>query len=126
VIAKLRNCIIEAIAWYVQMLKSPDPPRNEKRTPLRFLAHLLGDIHQPLHAGLLRIAAGTVLTCPSTLNEILQNKTIKLRLGIQSQYPWELIRRDAEALHLSAAAATSVSLDCCALPVLVMIFFPST
>jgi nuclease S1 len=48
---KLRNCIIEAIAWYLQVLKSLDAPRNEKRTALRFVAHLVGDIHQPLHAG---------------------------------------------------------------------------
>ena len=33
------------------MLKSPDAPRNEKRIALRFIAHLVGDIHQPLHAG---------------------------------------------------------------------------
>ena len=48
---KLRNCIIEAIAWYLQVLKSPDAPRNEKRIALRFVAYLIGDIHQPLHAG---------------------------------------------------------------------------
>ena len=48
---KLRNCIIEAIAWYMQVLRSPDAPRNEKRIALRFIAHLVGDIHQPLHAG---------------------------------------------------------------------------
>jgi hypothetical protein len=48
---KLRNCIIEAIAWYSQVLRWPDAPRNEKRTALRFIAHLIGDIHQPLHAG---------------------------------------------------------------------------
>ena len=48
---KLRNCIIEAIAWYMQVLKLPDAPRNEKRIALRFIAHLVGDIHQPLHAG---------------------------------------------------------------------------
>jgi hypothetical protein len=48
---KLRNCIIEAIAWYVRVLNSPDAPRNEKRVALRFIAHLVGDIHQPLHAG---------------------------------------------------------------------------
>jgi S1/P1 Nuclease len=33
------------------VLKSPDAPRNEKRIALRFVAHLVGDIHQPLHAG---------------------------------------------------------------------------
>jgi hypothetical protein len=35
----------------MQVLKSPDAPLNEKRTALRFVAHLVGDIHQPLHAG---------------------------------------------------------------------------
>ncbi len=63
---KLRNCVIEAIAWYMQVLKSPDAPRNEKRIALRFVAHLVGDIHQPLHVGLLRIAAAIALTCDST------------------------------------------------------------
>ena len=33
----------------MQVLKSPDAPRNEKRTAL--VAHLVGDIHPPLHAG---------------------------------------------------------------------------
>jgi hypothetical protein len=48
---KLRNCIIEALAWYTQVLQLPDAPRNEKRVALRFIAHLVGDIDQPLHAG---------------------------------------------------------------------------
>ena len=48
---KLRNCIIEAIVWYMQVLKSPDSPRNEKRIALRFIAHLVGDIHRLFHAG---------------------------------------------------------------------------
>lgn len=34
-----------------RVLKSPDGPRNEKRIALRFIVHLVGDIHQPLHAG---------------------------------------------------------------------------
>lgn len=49
---KLRNCIIEAIGLvYMQVLKSADAPGNEKRVALRFVAYLVGDIHQPLHAG---------------------------------------------------------------------------
>ncbi len=55
---KLRNCIIAAIAWYVHVLKSPDAPCNEKRTALRFVAHLVGDIHQPLHAGFAKDRGG--------------------------------------------------------------------
>ena len=35
----------------MQVLTSPDAPRSEKRIALRFVAHLVGDLHQPLHAG---------------------------------------------------------------------------
>ena len=63
---KLRNCIIEAIAWYLQVLSSPDAPRNEKRTALRFISHLIGNIHQPLMRASLTIAAATALMCAST------------------------------------------------------------
>ena len=48
---KLRNCIVEAIVRYMPVLRSPDVPRNEKRIALRFVAHIVDDIHQPLHAG---------------------------------------------------------------------------
>ena len=75
---KLRNCIVEAIAWYLQVLKSPDAPRNEKRTALRFVAHLVGDIHQPLHAGFAEIAAALALRCASTAG-----KKTCIRCGIR-------------------------------------------
>jgi nuclease S1 len=55
---KQRNCVIEAIAWYVRVLKTPDAPSNEKRLTLRIVTHLAGDIHQLLHAALLTILAG--------------------------------------------------------------------
>ena len=35
----------------MQVLKSPDAAPNEKKTAQRNFAHLVGDIHQPLHAG---------------------------------------------------------------------------
>jgi hypothetical protein len=63
---RLRNCIIEAIAWYLQVLRSPDVPRNEKRVALRFVAHLVGDIHQPFMPGSPRTAVATVLMLAST------------------------------------------------------------
>jgi hypothetical protein len=46
-----RNCIIEALAWYERVLTSEDAPFNERRIALRFIVHLVGDVHQPLHAG---------------------------------------------------------------------------
>jgi hypothetical protein len=63
---KLRNCVIEAIGWYVQVVKSPDAPRNEKRIALRFVAHLVGDSISRFMPGSPKIAAAIALTCDST------------------------------------------------------------
>ena len=45
-----KNCIVEAIPWYAHVLGNQHAPGNERLVALRFLAHLVGDIHQPLHA----------------------------------------------------------------------------
>jgi hypothetical protein len=46
-----RNCVVEALAWYRAVLGREDAPNNIRRIALRFVAHLVGDVHQPLHAG---------------------------------------------------------------------------
>jgi len=46
-----RNCIVEAIGWYQRVMVSEKAPLNVRRIALRFVVHLVGDIHQPLHAG---------------------------------------------------------------------------
>ena len=44
------GCLLLIGAVSLWNANSPDAPRNEKRIALRFIAHLVGDIHQPLHA----------------------------------------------------------------------------
>lgn len=44
------NCIIGAIAWYKRTLVNKEAPLNIRRIAFRFVVHLIGDIHQPLHA----------------------------------------------------------------------------
>ena len=46
-----RNCAVEAVSWYLKVLTSEDAPMNLRRIALRYIVHLVGDIHQPLHAG---------------------------------------------------------------------------
>ena len=43
------NCIIDAIVAQFQTLKTSSDPRR-RANALRFIVHLVGDIHQPLHA----------------------------------------------------------------------------
>jgi hypothetical protein len=89
---KLRNCIIEAIAWYVQVLKSGDAPRNEKRTALRFVAHLVGDVHQPLHAGFAEDRGGNSVDVrfngrKENLHSLWDTALVELEEGTPAEVP---------------------------------------
>jgi hypothetical protein len=42
---------ISALAAYTAVLRNPKSDKEEKRVALRFIVHIIGDLHQPLHAG---------------------------------------------------------------------------
>jgi hypothetical protein len=46
-----RNCMVEALAWFSAVVADNNAPVVTRRFALRFVAHLVGDMHQPLHAG---------------------------------------------------------------------------
>lgn len=46
-----RNCVVEALNWFKKVASDKTAPKNLRKIALRFVAHLVGDIHQPLHAG---------------------------------------------------------------------------
>jgi hypothetical protein len=46
-----RNCVVEALNWFKKVVSDKTAPRNVRRIAVRFVAHLVGDLHQPLHAG---------------------------------------------------------------------------
>jgi hypothetical protein len=45
------GCVVTALAQFVWLLESSDPPLSvsERRRSVYWIAHLMGDIHQPLH-----------------------------------------------------------------------------
>src|SRR5262249_38423422 len=43
------NCALEAIKKFQAILKDPTKPIQDRREALFFIAHFIGDIHQPLH-----------------------------------------------------------------------------
>lgn len=45
-------CIVEAIPLYLGILADRSKPDKERLEALKYVAHLVGDIHQPLHASL--------------------------------------------------------------------------
>lgn len=44
-----RDCIVNKIEQFASDLRDPSVPRGEKVVALKFLIHLVGDLHQPLH-----------------------------------------------------------------------------
>jgi hypothetical protein len=45
------GCVVTAITQFIALLESKEPPRSltERRRDIYWIAHFMGDIHQPLH-----------------------------------------------------------------------------
>ena len=46
-----RNCMVEALKWFSAVIAAKNTPMMIRRLALHYVAHLVGDMHQPLHAG---------------------------------------------------------------------------
>jgi S1/P1 Nuclease len=46
-----RNCMVEALKWFSTVLADKNAPMLMRKLALHYVAHLVGDMHQPLHAG---------------------------------------------------------------------------
>jgi hypothetical protein len=45
-----QDCVVNKIDQFAAELKSPSTPPAERMLALKFIIHLMGDLHQPLHA----------------------------------------------------------------------------
>jgi len=46
-----KNCMVEALKWFTAVIADNNAPTMVRRVALDYVAHLVGDMHQPLHAG---------------------------------------------------------------------------
>jgi len=46
-----RNCMVEALNWFLSAVADKNAPIVTRILALRYVAHLVGDMHQPLHTG---------------------------------------------------------------------------
>lgn len=79
----------------MQILKSLNAPRDEKRIALRFVAHLVGDIHQPLHSGFAEDLGGNSVDVPfngrkENLHALWDTGLVELEEGTTVQVGREL------------------------------------
>ncbi|MGB3725759.1 MAG: S1/P1 nuclease [Glaciecola sp.] len=42
---------VTALKMYTEVLKNPDSTRQNKQLAIKMIVHIIGDLHQPLHAG---------------------------------------------------------------------------
>jgi hypothetical protein len=54
-----RNCMVEALKWFLAVIADKNAPIMLRRLALHYSAHLVGDMHQPLHAGRSKDRGGT-------------------------------------------------------------------
>ena len=59
---KARDCMVEALNWFSSVVADPKAPINMRLIALRYVAHLVADMHQPLHAGRREDRGGTEIT----------------------------------------------------------------
>jgi hypothetical protein len=43
------NCVVERLVRFTGILSDPGRPRDERAAALKFVVHLMADLHQPLH-----------------------------------------------------------------------------
>ncbi|HTY63734.1 MAG TPA: S1/P1 nuclease [Acidobacteriota bacterium] len=46
-----KGCVVSKIEEFMRALRNPKAERQQKEQALRFLVHLIADLHQPLHVG---------------------------------------------------------------------------
>jgi len=47
--SRWRDCVVDRIFYFEEQLKAPETDKKQKTIALKFLVHLIGDIHQPFH-----------------------------------------------------------------------------
>ncbi len=48
--AKFRDCVVDRVPYFVGMLRDPEAAKAQREFALKMLIHLVGDLHQPMHA----------------------------------------------------------------------------
>jgi hypothetical protein len=84
--AEPRGCVVGAIERFRAVLADPDAPLAERREALKWVAHFVGDVHQPLHASYAEDRGGNRLLVtffgePVNLHYLWDNSIISRYLG---------------------------------------------
>jgi hypothetical protein len=100
-----RNCMVEALRWFTQVVADKNAPVMARRLALYYIAHIVGDMHQPLHAGRITDRGGAEIRVSyqgraTNLHFFWDRDLVDLEIGNESEIAQRLIA------NLSAAERT--------------------
>lgn len=99
-------CLVSGLSRFIGIAVDPYRSREERQDALKFILHLMGDIHQPLHTGFREDAGGTLInvTTPAelSLHEVFDFDIIARYKAAFTPPHWEMIA--AKAIKLFRAS----------------------
>ncbi|MCC7294091.1 MAG: S1/P1 nuclease [Phycisphaerales bacterium] len=92
------GCVVSAIRKQAETLKDVQAPREQRVEALKFLVHFVGDVHQPLHAGLAEDRGGNEIVVDllgerKNLHEVWDSDLVERAHRPWKAYADELSRR---------------------------------
>lgn len=85
-----RGCVVSAIDKYMRVLGDAGASQADRAEALRFLVHFVGDVHQPLHAGLASDRGGNGIRVQFLGERRNLHEVWDTSLIARAHRPWEL------------------------------------
>jgi hypothetical protein len=100
-----RNCMVEALSWFSAVIADKDAPIMIRRLALRYVAHLVGDMHQPLHTGRVADRGGVDIVvsyrgATTNLHYFWDTNLVELETGSEAEVAKQLTENFTEADRL--------------------------
>ncbi len=92
-----KRCVTEKIKEYESILMDPESPPKTRKEALKFLVHLVADVHQPMHLGYEKDRGGNEIAVyfrdkPTNLHRVWDHDLIFLKGKTQRQFARQLNR----------------------------------
>ena len=87
------RCLVTGLSQFLSIVINPYLDRVDRQEALKFILHLMGDIHQPLHTGFAEDAGGTGINITDhlTLHEVWDFDIISRYKSVMKPPKWESI-----------------------------------
>jgi hypothetical protein len=107
------NCMVEALKWFSAVLADKTAPSVARRLALYYVAHLAGDVHQPLHAGRAQDRGGNEIAVSyrgtaTNLHIFWDSSLVEMESGTDEEIARRLMANVAEGERLKWQAGGPV------------------